>query len=75
VNAQQAEADNLHALTTAFHLPDEQALLDATTAPLIRGRIRFALVEVAPGQVEVWREKMILSRSRSQTNSLSRISR
>jgi hypothetical protein len=50
----EAKARHLHSMTTEYHLPSEQALLDRVTADLRAGGIEYALVETGLG-IEIWR--------------------
>ena len=52
----EAIAANYHPLTTAYHLPEEQAMMDNVIADMERGGINATLVTVRGGK-EVWRKK------------------
>jgi len=55
MTAAEAEAAGFKALTTPF-APNEGKLLAGVIRDIKRGRIPYLLVEVGPGQTEVWRQ-------------------
>lgn len=53
---QQAVAEKYRAMTNPYILPAEGWMLDNVIEDMERGKADYALVEIKPNEVEVWRK-------------------
>ncbi len=55
MNATEAAAAGFRALTTAYHVRTESAMMESVVCDMKRAGTPYLKVEVAPGRVEIWR--------------------
>lgn len=53
---QMARDQKFRAMTNPYLLPNEQWMLDNVVEDMERGKADYALVEIKPNEVEVWRK-------------------
>ena len=51
----QAEAAKLTPMTHQYLIPSEEWMLQNVIKDMVRGSIKFSLVQTGPSHVEVWR--------------------
>jgi hypothetical protein len=56
---QEATTQGYRALTTAFHVRTESAMMESVVGDMKRAGTPYLKVEVAPGRVEIWRRGWI----------------
>jgi hypothetical protein len=51
----QAEATKLRPMTDPYLIPSEEWMIQNVIKDMVRGAIKFSLVQTGPSHVEVWR--------------------